>query len=84
MGNPEYPLVGLFSTCSPARPNPILTTVVRLIEKEGNVLHVTGLDAIDKSPVLDIKPHVREFYPAGEVRIPEWMERIQAEVRRRK
>jgi tRNA-Thr(GGU) m(6)t(6)A37 methyltransferase TsaA len=84
MGNPDYPLVGLFSTCSPARPNPILTTVVRLIEKEGNVLHVTGLDAIDGSPVLDIKPHVREFYPEGEVRIPEWMGRIQAEVRERK
>ncbi|HDQ07650.1 MAG TPA: tRNA (N6-threonylcarbamoyladenosine(37)-N6)-methyltransferase TrmO, partial [Methanoculleus sp.] len=52
-----------------------------LVGREKNVLHVTGLDAIDGSPVLDIKPHVREFYPEDEVRIPEWMERIQAEVR---
>ena len=84
MGNPVYPLVGLFSTCSPARPNPILTTVVRLVGREGTTLHVTGLDAIDGSPVLDIKPHVREFYPDDEVRIPEWMKRIQEEVRERK
>ncbi|AVB75887.1 SAM-dependent methyltransferase [Methanococcus maripaludis] len=84
MGNPEYPLVGLFSTCSPARPNPILTTVVRLVGKEGTTLHVTGLDAIDGSPVLDIKPHVGEFYPAEGVKIPDWMEKIQSTVMQRK
>jgi len=84
MGNPDYPLVGVFATRSPARPNPILTTVVRLVGRKGRVLHVTGLDAIDGSPVLDIKPHVKEFYPEGEVRIPEWMERIQTDVRERR
>lgn len=76
MGRKENPLTGIFSTCSPARPNPLLMTVVRLHEKEGNVLHVSGLDAIDESPVIDIKPYVKDFYPQKEVRVPEWMRRI--------
>ncbi|MBA2862890.1 SAM-dependent methyltransferase [Methanococcus maripaludis] len=84
MGNPENPLVGLFSTCSPARPNPILTTTVRLIGVEGTTLQVTGLDAIDGSPVLDIKPHFKEHPLAADVRIPEWMEKIQSTIRQRK
>uniref|UniRef100_A9A736 TsaA-like domain-containing protein n=1 Tax=Methanococcus maripaludis (strain C6 / ATCC BAA-1332) TaxID=444158 RepID=A9A736_METM6 len=84
MGNPDYPLVGLFSTCSPARPNPILTTIVRLIGRDGTTLHVTGLDAIDGSPVLDIKPHVREFHPADDLRIPDWMEKIQSRIKENK
>jgi tRNA (Thr-GGU) A37 N-methylase len=82
MGRRDLPEVGIFSTCSPARPNPVLTTVVRLIRREKNVLTVTGLDAIDGSPVIDIKPYVSEFYPREGVRIPAWMEQIQEEIRR--
>jgi tRNA-Thr(GGU) m(6)t(6)A37 methyltransferase TsaA len=78
MGRKEFPLVGIFGTCSPARPNPVLMTVVRLCRREGNILLVQGLDAVDKSPVIDIKPYVAAFYPRG-VRTPEWMERIQKE-----
>lgn len=76
MGKKENPLMGIFSTCSPARPNPVLMAVVQLHKKEKNVLNVSGLDAIDESPVIDIKPYVSEFYPRREVRIPEWMYRI--------
>ena len=79
MGRKENPKVGIFSTCSPARPNPVLMTVVRLHERNKNVLHVTGLDAVDGSPVIDIKPFVREFYPQDKVRVPEWMEKIVKE-----
>jgi tRNA-Thr(GGU) m(6)t(6)A37 methyltransferase TsaA len=82
MGRRDLPEVGIFSTCSPTRPNPVLTTVVRLIRREKNVLTVTGLDAIDGSPVIDIKPYVSEFYPREGVRIPAWMEQIQEEIRR--
>lgn len=82
MGRKDMPEVGIFSTCSPARPNPVLTTVVRLVQKSGNVLEVTGLDAIDGSPVIDIKPYVSEFYPRGGVRIPAWMQQIQDEIGR--
>ena len=82
MGRKDMPEVGIFSTCSPARPNPVLTTVVRLVHRKGNVLEVTGLDAIDGSPVIDIKPYVSGFYPREGVRIPAWMQQIQDEISR--
>ena len=80
IGREDFPLVGLFGTCSPARPNPVLMTVARLIRREGNVLEVTGLDAIDGSPIIDIKPYVREFYPQEDVRVTGWMQKIVDEV----
>jgi tRNA-Thr(GGU) m(6)t(6)A37 methyltransferase TsaA len=49
---------GLFATRSPNRPNPVGMTVVRLLRREGAVLHVAGLDAFDGTPVLDLKPYV--------------------------
>ena len=49
---------GVFATRSPRRPNPISLTVVRLRALEDNVLHVTGLDLVDGTPVLDIKPYI--------------------------
>ncbi|HOO98285.1 MAG TPA: SAM-dependent methyltransferase [Bacteroidales bacterium] len=49
---------GVFSTCSPRRPSLIGMTSVRLVERKGNILRVTGLDALDGTPVLDIKPVV--------------------------
>jgi tRNA (adenine37-N6)-methyltransferase len=78
MGNKDFPLVGIFATHSPIRPNSILTTVVRLIRRQGNKLQVTGLDALDGSPVLDIKP----YYPEEElenVKLPDWMKQINRE-----
>jgi tRNA-Thr(GGU) m(6)t(6)A37 methyltransferase TsaA len=54
----EEKLHGLFATRSPNRPNPIGMTVVRLLRREGTVLYVSGLDAFDKSPVLDLKPYL--------------------------
>ncbi|WP_319524336.1 tRNA (N6-threonylcarbamoyladenosine(37)-N6)-methyltransferase TrmO [uncultured Desulfosarcina sp.] len=80
MGRKEIPAVGLFCTCSPARPNPVLACVVRLRERKGNILKVSGLDAIDKSPVIDIKPYVNSWYPREEVSMPEWMRRLMQEV----
>jgi tRNA-Thr(GGU) m(6)t(6)A37 methyltransferase TsaA len=75
MGNKDFPLVGVFATRSPVRPNSILVTVVRLVERKGNVLKVTGLDALDSSPILDIKP----YHPdrkLKDVRVPEWMREV--------
>ena len=80
MGRKENPKVGIFCTASPVRPNPILTTVVKLVSREENVLNVKGLDAVDQSPVLDIKPYFADFYPRKETRIPDWMARIIKEV----
>jgi tRNA (adenine37-N6)-methyltransferase len=55
-GDPERPEKGVFATRSPRRPNPIGLTAVDLIGVDGNILTVRGLDAIDGTPVLDIKP----------------------------
>ena len=55
-GDPTRPKRGVFTLRSPRRPNPIGVTVVDLLEIEGNVLRVRGLDAFDGTPVLDIKP----------------------------
>ena len=58
---------GVFATRSPRRPNPIGLTVVRLLRREGNQLHVAGVDMLDGSPVLDIKPYLSSV-PAGDIR----------------
>jgi tRNA-Thr(GGU) m(6)t(6)A37 methyltransferase TsaA len=55
-GNAERPKRGVFALRSPRRPNPIGITVVTLTAIDGNVLHVRGLDAINSTPVLDLKP----------------------------
>jgi len=57
-GDQTRPLRGVFSLCSPFRPNRIGVSFPRLLQREGNVLHVTELDALNESPVLDIKPFV--------------------------
>lgn len=79
MGREEIPEVGLFCTCSPARPNPVLAGVVRLRERKGNLLVVSGLDAIDGSPVIDIKPYVNSWYPQEGISMPEWMRQLVEE-----
>lgn len=60
-GNPDNPLRGVFATRSPARPNPIAVTSARIERIDGNVLHVVGLDALDGTPVLDIKSYAEAF-----------------------
>ncbi len=71
-----FPPVGIFATHSPARPNSILVTSVHLLERKGNILKVTGLDALDGSPVLDIKTHVPGPVPE-EVRTPNWHRKMR-------
>jgi len=76
--NPAWPLVGIFAQRGKNRPNRLGTTICRIDRVEGLLLHVTGLDAVDGTPVLDLKPWVREFGPRGEVRQPEWMTELMA------
>jgi tRNA-Thr(GGU) m(6)t(6)A37 methyltransferase TsaA len=52
---------GVFATRAPRRPNPIGLTVVRLLERAGHVLEVSGVDMLDQTPLLDIKPYVPQF-----------------------
>jgi L-fuculose-phosphate aldolase len=57
-GDPSRPLRGVLATRSPNRPNPLSLTLVRLVSLEGNRLQVAGLEAVEGTPVLDIKPWV--------------------------
>ena len=71
-GNPDWPLVGIFAQRGKARPNRIGVTVCRLLGVDGLTLSLQGLDAIDGTPVLDLKPYLAEFAPRGDVRQPAW------------
>jgi tRNA (adenine37-N6)-methyltransferase len=71
---------GVFATRSPRRPNPIGLTVVELLRREGSVLHVRGLDMLDGTPILDIKPYLSSI-PAEELRRG-WL--AEAEARQKK
>jgi tRNA-Thr(GGU) m(6)t(6)A37 methyltransferase TsaA len=79
MGRKDLPKVGIFATCSPVRPNPICVSAVPLLERNGNVLKVKDLDAIDTSPVIDIKPYVPSYYDVRGAKVSNWMERIERE-----
>lgn len=72
-GQMDLPLVGLFATRSPRRPNPIGVTTVRLLERQGNILKVKGLDAIDGTPVIDVKPHLPGRDSVADARVPQWV-----------
>lgn len=72
-GNPDYPVMGIFAQRNKDRPNSIGLTTVELVEHRGRVIRVRYLDAIDGTPVLDIKPMFREFMPLAPVRQPEWV-----------
>jgi len=71
-GNQDWPEVGVFAQRNKDRPNHIGLTVVGIVRHEGRSLYVEGLDAIDGTPVLDIKPVYREFLPQGTIRQPGW------------
>ena len=71
-GNTDWPKVGVFAQRNKDRPNHIGLTVVRIVKRDGRSLFVEGLDAIDGTPVLDIKPVMREFLPREPIRQPDW------------
>ncbi len=72
-GNKELPQMGIFAVRGPHRPNHIATTIVQLIKKEGKTLTVYGLDAVDGTPVLDIKPVPAMFLPGKILKQPDWV-----------
>ena len=77
-GNAAWPEVGIFAQRAKARPNRLGVTVCRLLRVDGRTLHVQGLDAIDGTPVVDLKPDFAEFGPRGEVRQPAWSHELMA------
>jgi tRNA-Thr(GGU) m(6)t(6)A37 methyltransferase TsaA len=75
----DWPKIGIFAQRGRNRPNRIGVSVCRLLSVEGLRITVEGLDAIDGTPVLDLKPYIREFGPRGEVRQPQWATELMAE-----
>ena len=71
-GNTAWPRVGIFAQRGKSRPNRLGVTVVEILGRDGRSLMVAGLDAIDGTPVLDIKPVMAEFLPRTPVRQPAW------------
>ena len=77
-GRVDMPLLGIFATRTPNRPNPIGLTRVKLLKVEGNVVTVQGLDAFDGTPVLDIKPF--DIWDTTEdFKVPEWWKKLEKE-----
>jgi tRNA-Thr(GGU) m(6)t(6)A37 methyltransferase TsaA len=74
----KYPLMGVLSTRSQIRPNPLLTSPVPLLEVKANVLRVRGLDAIEGTPVLDVKPYLPHYDSIPDARVPGWVAEAQA------
>lgn len=72
----DMPLVGLFATRTPLRPNPIGLTSVELLSVEGTTLRVRGLDAFDGTPVLDLKPYLIRGDLKPEASVPGWLRQL--------
>lgn len=77
-GNPAWPEIGIFAQRARGRPNRIGTTICQVLAIDGLTVSVHGLDAIDGTPVLDIKPWMPEFGPRGAVRTPAWSQELMA------
>lgn len=78
-GRADWPLVGIFAQRGKNRPNRLGLCTCKVVSAEGLIVEVEGLDAIDGTPVLDIKPVMRGFLPRGDVREPVWAEEIMAD-----
>jgi tRNA (adenine37-N6)-methyltransferase len=78
-GNPAWPVVGVLAGHGPMRPNHLGVSRCALVAVDGLELTVRGLDAIDGTPVLDVKPYTPAFNPAGPVREPAWMGELMGE-----
>jgi tRNA-Thr(GGU) m(6)t(6)A37 methyltransferase TsaA len=72
---PDLPLVGVFATRSPVRPNPLGMAVVELRGHIKNILIVTGLDALDGTPIVDVKPYLPGDSIA-KIKVPDWVHKL--------
>jgi len=76
-GNLDVPIVGIFACRCPQRPNPIAITTVRLVAHEGNKIKVKGLDILNGTPIIDIKPYWPQYDKVENARIPDWVNKLE-------
>jgi len=79
MRNPKLPKIGVFATRSPYRPTKLGVSTLRLLEIEGNILKVSGLDALPGTPILDIKPYIPSRDSPKMAKVPAWIRKELAE-----
>ncbi len=77
-GREDWPSVGIFAQRAKDRPNRIGSTVCELVSVDGTAIEVRGLDAVDGTPVLDVKPYLAGFAPRSEVHEPAWATALMA------
>ncbi|MFA5950498.1 MAG: SAM-dependent methyltransferase [Hyphomicrobium sp.] len=75
-GRSDWPKVGIFAQRGKNRPNRIGVTICKILQVSGTMIEVVGLDAIDGTPILDIKPVMKEFLPRGVIRQPLWAQEL--------
>jgi tRNA (adenine37-N6)-methyltransferase len=78
-GNTAWPKVGIFAQRGKDRPNHLGITTCAILSVKGLIVEVRGLDAIDGTPVLDLKPYMQGFQPRGSIREPDWAREIMKE-----
>ncbi|NPE07659.1 MAG: tRNA (N6-threonylcarbamoyladenosine(37)-N6)-methyltransferase TrmO [Asgard group archaeon] len=72
----ELPKIGIFAQRARHRPNPIGITAVQIVSVKENILTVKGLDAINETPILDIKPYFPDFDMREDAQTPEWVQEV--------
>jgi tRNA-Thr(GGU) m(6)t(6)A37 methyltransferase TsaA len=80
-GDARIPEQGVLATRSQLRPSPLGVSVVRLLRRRNNILRVEGLDAIDSTPVLDVKPYYPNYDAVPDAQVPAWARALEAEAR---
>ncbi|AKU18445.1 SAM-dependent methyltransferase [Luteipulveratus mongoliensis] len=78
-GREDWPLVGIFAQRAKRRPNRLGVTTCRVLDVDGLTVTVEGLDAMEGTPVLDLKPHLQEFEPRGERDQPSWSSELMTD-----
>lgn len=77
-GRADWPKVGIFAQRGKGRPNRLGATICQVVSVDGLSLNVIGLDAIDATPVIDIKPVMSGFQPRGAFKEPDWAQEIMS------
>ncbi len=72
----EVPEVGIFACRCPQRPNPIAISTVKIQSIKGNTVTVGGLDVINNTPILDIKPYTPQYDAAADAKVPDWVNKL--------
>ena len=75
-GREDIPYVGIFACRCPQRPNRIAISTVELVSRKGNIIIVKGLDIVDGTPVLDIKPYTPQYDKVEKSKVPKWVRKL--------